>query len=391
MASVCQHCQTPVAADQDAVHLNGRCSHTLHLVCYDKRRAVGVSSGCCDGRSSDLGDLLEARLFDPLAAPAGSADAGLGKERPARTGLGGLMDAFTKLDHFVESKISQTAGTAVRAGDSVQSMLDAGIDATAIVKDAGNPLIGPLLQHYTTAEIKGLGFNWAALLAVGLTAETWKRDTWTVERLVSDLQVTPDHVLQGLCAGQASALPGLALTAAEWQTLCGDRERPVAFFKRVGLRAQSFLEFDFDLDSWRYQLGLEESPLKAFGLSAEQCWHWLDHSGADKSTVTQQFRFLFNAEAPERPGYETTTLHAASRLAGERGAPAAATSSARAGRGRARAALRRGGFGRAAFRGGFRGGFVQGGAHGARGRGQRQQQEEGGVKLEFVHLDQGDI
>lgn len=382
-APTCTHCQTAIAANQDAVHLNGRCGHALHLVCYDKRKAVGVSAGCCDGQSTDLGDVLEARLFDPLAAPAGSADAGLGKEKPVRTGLGGLVDAFTKLDHFVESRINQTAGTAVRAGDSVQAMLDAGIDATAIVKDAGNPLIAPLLQHYTTADLKGLGFTWRALLGVGLTAATWDREAWTVERFVDDLGITPDHLLQGLCAGQASALPALGLTAVEWQTLCGPRERPVAFFARAGLVARSFLDFDFDLDSWRYQLGLEESPLKVFGLSVEQCWQWLDRSGADKSTVTQQFRFLFNAEVPDRPGYENAA--AAAKLAPERGAPAAAASAARAGRGRARAPLRRGGFGRPAFRGGFRGAALQGRAHGAR------RAAEGPLKLEFVHLDAGDI
>lgn len=401
--SSCQHCDTPITEDQDAVYLNGRCGHRLHLVCYDKRRTVGVSSCCCDGQSSDLGDVLHASVYNPLAAPAGSADSAAATTADTRTGFGGIVDALRKLDSFVESKINQTAGTAIRAGTSVKTLLDTGVDVTAIVKDPGNPLIAPLIQNYSTAEIAGLGFTWDALLAVGLNMQTWDREKWTAARLVADLKITADHLLQGLCAGQASALPGLDLTAAEWQTLCGERERPVRFFQRVGLVATSFLEFDYSLDDWRYQLGLKESPLTAFGLSAEQCWQWLDNSAADKATVKEQFHFLFGTHAPERPGFgagvDPSESHgggarAPSGLAAERRATAAPAPSARVGLERAGPPLRPRGSGGNPFRRSTRPGFAHAVGPAARGRGRAgraRQPEEARLVLNLAHVDKADL
>lgn len=323
--TTCQHCNVAIAPDQDAVHLAGRCGHSLHLVCYDKRRAVGVASGCCDGESTDLGDVLRARLYDPLAVPAGSGDARAATARERRTGFGGIVDAFKSLDALVDSKISQTAGTAVRAGLPVKALLDMGVDATAIVRDPGNPLIAPLLANYTTADLAGLGFTWGALLAVGLSARTWDRGRWSVARTASDLKITAEHLLQGLCAGQPSALPSLGLVPAEWQILCGEHERGAQFFRRVGVGADTFLELGYAPDAWRYQLGLETTPVEVFGLTAQQCWDWLDASGTDGATVAQQFKFLFGSDVPERPGYGglgADGVRGGADGADDRGAPA---------------------------------------------------------------------
>lgn len=390
----CAHCHTHIAADHDAVHLAGRCGHHLHLTCYDKRRALGVRSTCCDGQSTDLGDVLTARLFNPLSAPSDSA-ASVSRttdptKRPAtRNYLGGVMDAFTALDGYLESKINHTAASAIRIGTPVHTLLESNIDATAIVKDPANPLIAPLIAEYSTAQLVALGFNWAALLAVGFSRKTWDRQRWPVARLAADLKIGPDHVLQGLCAGQASEMPSLGLTALEWQQLCGPEEVPADFFKRAGLDADSFLEFRFNLDAWRYQLGLQESPIARFGLTVQQCWTWLDESSVDAATVQQQFRFLFNAEVPERPSFQVLPEgddgeYAEHPVAPERRPAAPAAPASRAGRGRGPPHLWRGGLpGRSVYRG-ARPGLLQG----ARGHGPARggQPQEGEVMLKFVHL-----
>ena len=381
----CQHCNTEIAADQDVVHLHGRCGHSLHLVCYSKRRAVGVSSCCCDGESADLGDTLKATLYDPLSAEGETTGPKEVTGQTARTGLLGLIDAFQTLDTLVESKLDASAGAAIRGKEAVHALLARGIDARTLVRDPSNPLIGPLTHNYSLEELKALGFTWNALLEVGLNAKSWNREALAVEDLVRVLGVGPDHVLQGLCAGTATGLPKLGLSALEWQTLCASsqQQEPASkFFERAKLSAESFLEFPFTLDDWRYRLGLERNPVVVFGLSAEQCWQWLDSHAEDTDVASEQFRFLFGAHVPERPV-------ASAEMAAERGARGPPAARARAGVGRAGAAVRPASFGVGGVRRPLRPRVLAGAPHGwqRRFRGQAEKPEEGRVKLKLLHLD----
>lgn len=289
MASNCQHCHQALTADQDKILLHGSCGHSLHLVCYEKCRSVGVR-GCCSTEPA-LGDTLKARIFDPLSAQnVRQSPTGTNK-----TGFWGVWDQLKQWDAKIGISVEQSPAAAIGAGLSVKDLLSRGIDATTIVQASqpSDPLIGLLFKHYTAVDLKALGFTWDALTAVGLNRQNW-REMWSPEDLHRDLGVSASQVLQSF--GGIANLPNLELTAHEWQTLSLP-DTPVAVFKRLQISPETVLAADFSLEEWHSQLGLKNVSSE-LGLTEEQRWQFMQNNATNSETAEHEFKFFFKDPVP---------------------------------------------------------------------------------------------
>lgn len=280
----CSICRAAVEPKQDVVALNGSCGHRVHLVCYETRKAGGVL-GCCGSGSAVLGEVLRARLFNPLDTAASERQ----ELATASTWRGRLQAVSRAFDTSVDG--APLMG--LRARESVRVMLSRGFDAEALVRaDNNRRQLVPLLGQYSVADLRALGFTWRALVGAGLTAETWDRRAMPIADLVLHMQLSAELVLETLCTSPED-LPNVRLDPPEWRALVGAKGTPSEFFLRSGMPGACLGRFGYSMEAWAQVMGLER-PVADFNLTPDEAEAFIEATAtAEDGSGEAEFRFHF--------------------------------------------------------------------------------------------------
>lgn len=198
---------------------------------------------------------MESDLMDPLRIMGDTKEED--EDDDANAKMGAFARIFAGFSRSLDAAVETNGTTLARRKAPVKELLANGYNAVTLVKE--EPNIVPILileGHYTSLQLKQLGFHWDILIQGGLSENTFVQVYKTLGGDFLETFVVGLSSLLALCSRDITQIPRLKISAEDL-----GRKVSAAELFAAKMDTKTMINFEFTIEEWAKHLRLQEKDL----------------------------------------------------------------------------------------------------------------------------------